>query len=66
MFEVVIWVIVIIFVLWACRIIHLQNVKIKRLQKNVEKSLKDLHEVTTKFNAAIASLERVGKDEMDR
>lgn len=66
MIEVVVWVIIIIFALWACRIIHLQNVKIKRLQRRVEKSLTDLHDVTTQFKTAIEALERVGKDQMDR
>ncbi len=66
MIEVVIWVFVIIFALFVCGIIHWQNVKIKRLQKNVGNSLKNLHDVTTKFRTAIEALERVGKDQMDK
>lgn len=73
MVEVVIWVLLIIFVLWACRIFHFQNVKIrrmegnfKRMEGNVEKSLTDLHEIKTKFRTAIEALERVGKDQMDK
>mgnify|MGYP003403574385 CR=1 FL=1 len=66
MVEVVIWVIIIIFALWVFRVFHLQNVKIKRMQRNVEGALKNLHDVTTKFKTAIEALERVGKDQMDK